>query len=104
MGLGNNLSGSIPSKFGFLTELDKLRLYGNDLNGFIPNELGALSNLRHLCLYNNSLDGFIPNELGALDKLRLLHSLNRNSLMGLDMYLVELGLGNLTNLKYLVIR
>jgi hypothetical protein len=67
-------------------------LYNNQLSGSIPSELGSLSQLTHLCvlnvyaervlmrclchynryLFNNQLSGSIPSELGSLSQLQVL--------------------------------
>ena len=60
----NNLSGSIPTELGLLTELSKLDLKHNTLTGSIPTELGLLTELSVMYLYKNNLNGTIPTELG----------------------------------------
>ena len=50
-----NLSGTIPSELGDLTNLTGLHLFVNQLSGPIPPELGDLSNLTYLYLYGNQL-------------------------------------------------
>ncbi|MYN63755.1 MAG: PEGA domain-containing protein, partial [Acidobacteria bacterium] len=42
---GNQLTGSIPSSLGSLTNLEYLHLGGNQLTGSIPSSLGSLTNL-----------------------------------------------------------
>ncbi|KAL6176534.1 hypothetical protein ACLB2K_053167 [Fragaria x ananassa] len=80
--LGNaNLSGSLVTQLGVLTNLQYLELYSNNITGPIPDELGSLQNLVSLDLYLNNLDGDIPATLGSLEKLRFLR-LNNNSLTG----------------------
>ncbi|KAL6179105.1 hypothetical protein ACLB2K_050621 [Fragaria x ananassa] len=80
--LGNaNLSGSLVTQLGGLTNLQYLELYSNNITGPIPDELGSLQNLVSLDLYLNNLDGDIPATLGSLEKLRFLR-LNNNSLTG----------------------
>ena len=77
---GNELSGTIPSSLGNLTNLTELSLWGNDLTGSIP-DLGRLSNLLELKLQENQLTGTIPATLGNLTALREL-SLWGNQLTG----------------------
>ncbi len=92
----NQLSGSIPSSLGNLTNLQYLYLYQNQLSGSIPSSLGNLTNLQYLYLYQNQLSGSIPSSLGNLTNLFDLHLAN-NQLSGS----ISSSLGNLTNLKYL---
>ena len=93
---GNQLSGSIPSELGNLTNLTTLRLWRNQLSGEIPSELGNLANLTQLILYRNQLSGEIPSELGNLANLTTLY-LWGNQLSGS----IPSELGNLTNLNFL---
>lgn len=78
---GNQLTGSIPTALGRLTNLYALYLDGNQLTGSIPAELGRLTNLVDLRLWNNQLTGAIPTELGNLTNLIVLF-LNSNQLTG----------------------
>ena len=68
----NELSGTIPSELGRLTNLRWLSLYGNQLSGEIPPELGNLATLESLELSNNQLSGKIPPQLSNLINLRVL--------------------------------
>ena len=56
----NQLTGTIPSELGDLTNLTWLDLGGNQLSGSIPTELGQLANLYHLYLAGNQLIGCVP--------------------------------------------
>ncbi|KAK9929605.1 hypothetical protein M0R45_026699 [Rubus argutus] len=80
--LGNaNLSGTLVTQLGVLSNLQYLELYSNNITGTIPEELGNLDNLVSLDLYLNNLTGGIPDKLGNLAKLRFLR-LNNNTLTG----------------------
>jgi len=92
----NQLTGSIPSELGKLSNLRYLYLYDNQLTGSIPSELGNLSNLTYLDLSDNQLTGSIPTELGNLSNLGWLE-LNNNELTGS----IPSELGNLSNLEQL---
>ncbi|XP_038887572.1 BRASSINOSTEROID INSENSITIVE 1-associated receptor kinase 1-like isoform X1 [Benincasa hispida] len=59
----NNISGTIPERFGNLKNLEGLDLYSNSLIGPIPDTLGKLTKLSTLRLNNNSLSGTIPMSL-----------------------------------------
>ncbi|OAD21982.1 receptor protein kinase-like protein, partial [Candidatus Thiomargarita nelsonii] len=62
----NQLSGSIPSELGNLSNLLLLILSNNQLSGSIPWEFGNLSQLEGLFLNNNQLSGSIPAELANM--------------------------------------
>ena len=92
----NEMTGTIPSELGNLSELTHLGLHYNNLTGTIPSELGNLSKLWWLLLEGNNLTGSIPSELGNLSKLVYLR-LEENSLTGA----IPSELGNLSKLVYL---
>ena len=91
----NNLTGSIPSGLGDLTNLRRLNLDSNELTGSIPSELGHLTNLVHLALGWNALTGPIPAELGNLTNLEYLVLAWNGRLTGP----IPAELGNLTDLE-----
>jgi Leucine-rich repeat (LRR) protein len=89
----NNLTGTIPSQIGNLTNLTELHLGGNQLTGTIPSQIGNLTSLMSLSLGFNQLTGTIPTEIGNLTSLTDL-SLGPNQLTGA----IPSQIGNLTNL------
>ena len=95
----NNLTGTIPSELGNLSNLKRLDFRLNNLTGTIPSELGKLDSLLDLYLSRNELTGTIPSELGDLGSLRTL-VLSRNELTGT----IPSELGNLSNLERLDFR
>ncbi len=117
----NNLSGTLPTELGNLTNLTQLDISGNqtitgtiptelfklsnlifidlsdnELSGNIPTDLNNLNLLQTLDLSDNQLDGSIPTELGNLSSLEILY-LDTNLLTGI----IPTELGNLTNLREL---
>jgi len=51
----NSLTGTIPTTFGNLYNLDFLQLADNSLTGTVPSELGQVNSLTELYLDHNSL-------------------------------------------------
>lgn len=97
---GNTLTGTLPTEFGLLTQLQELRVAQSDasaipkgtcvdassnpkgcITGTIPTQLGFLTNLKALWLFENHLQGVLPAELGNILTLREL-MLFTNSLSG----------------------
>ncbi|KAI8896052.1 hypothetical protein BC833DRAFT_120350 [Globomyces pollinis-pini] len=76
-----NLSGTIPSYLGDLSNLTYLYLFDNQLTGTIPDSLGKLYTLNGLFLSDNQLNGSIPSTLDDLPELHWLY-LNNNFLTG----------------------
>jgi Leucine-rich repeat (LRR) protein len=64
----NDLTGTIPSELGQLTQLETLFLHENALTGTIPSWLGQLSLLKQLQLHSNKLVGSMPSEICELRK------------------------------------
>ena len=92
----NQLTGSIPTQLGSLSNLSRLILDGNQLTEGIPTQLGNLSNLEILKLARNRLTGTIPASLGNLANLQWLW-LTNNQLTGST----PASLDNLANLEML---
>jgi len=93
---GNNLTGTLPSIIGKLSNLQVLSLAGNSLKGVISSQLTNLSNLEILDLSNNQFEGAILNTLGDLSKLIVLN-LSQNKLI----IIIPKELGNLSKLQRL---
>ncbi len=94
----NNLTGTIPSDIGNLTELWHLDLGVNNLTGEIPNSIGNLKKLKFLYLWGNKLTGSIPNSIGNLTKLLSL-GISFNKLSGS----IPSEIGNLTSLSSIIL-
>lgn len=103
----NQLTGSIPSQLGQMTQLEVLWLHANSgltgrlpteiglmsslvdfsavatsISGTLPSELGFLSSSLEVLMHDNSqLTGSIPTQVGLLSGLRMLY-LNHNQLTG----------------------
>ena len=106
---GNELTGTIPTDLGDLsnltalnlgnnnlTNLTTLSLWRNGLTGSIPGELGGMTSLQHLYLSDNELTGTIPAALAGMTSLQHLY-LNDNELTGS----IPASLGDLSNLTRL---
>ena len=92
----NNLTGPIPPQLSQLEQLVNLRLHINTLNGLLPADLGNLTNLKTLYLSGNDFTGSIPEKWGDLSDLQIL-LLNTNNLSGP----VPTAIGNLKDLTTL---
>jgi Leucine rich repeat/Secretion system C-terminal sorting domain len=79
--VANNLTGTLNTSIGNLSELDSLTLIGNYIGGSLPSSLGNLSKLVWLDLTYNSFTGTIPASLATLANLDQL-SLSSNNLSG----------------------
>ena len=90
------MTGSIPTQFGNLANLQRLELQYNQLSGSIPTQIGNLANLTTFYAYRNQLTGSIPAAIGNLGNLVALE-LTNNQLSGP----VPPELGNLANLQAL---
>lgn len=65
----NGLTGSLPTQIKN-TLLEQIILNDNRLSGSIPSAFGGLAQVNHLEIGGNSLSGWIPSELGQCQKLR----------------------------------
>jgi hypothetical protein len=77
----NDVTGTIPTEIGLLTNLASMSITNSSLVGSIPSQLGDLDGLRRLWLYSNALTGNIPPQLDILDELQVLE-LHHNQLDG----------------------
>jgi Leucine-rich repeat (LRR) protein len=65
----NDLSGTIGTEIGKLTNLQILKFQSNQIEGPIPSEIGQLVWLRELYMEFNFFANRIPSEIGNLVKL-----------------------------------
>ncbi|KAK2451594.1 protein NSP-INTERACTING KINASE [Trifolium repens] len=77
-----NLSGTLSSAIGNLTNLKQVLLQNSNISGKIPPQLGNLHKLQTLDLSNNRFSGFIPSSLSQLNSLLQYLRLNNNRLSG----------------------
>lgn len=91
----NNLSGTIPTELGVLSNLAVLGMEQGSTSGRIPSQLGNLENMIFIDLDFNELIGSIPPEIYQLTKLQTL-DLNVNSLTGR----LDNSIGALTDLEF----
>ncbi|CAL4948885.1 unnamed protein product [Urochloa decumbens] len=95
----NNLTGTIPTTFKNLRNLEELLLYGNNINGPVAVLLERLpteNSLQDLTLFENNLSRNLPNQLRHLRNLTS-PDLNKNELSGE----VPTGISILSKLKEL---
>ena len=93
-----NLTGSIPSEIGLLTNLEKLYLGNNQLEGTIPTEIKNLKSLEAFSVFDNNISGPFPNEFMNRNKLQRLF-LEKNKLTGGIHSSFGLQLQNLTDFR-----
>lgn len=77
----NNITGNIPSSFSRLTKLESFAIQYCHLSGSIPSFIGKLPNLYYLNLQSNQITGRIPASVGANPILRYVQ-LDNNQLNG----------------------
>lgn len=77
----NDISGSIPSAIGQITELASFSVTNSSLTGTIPTEFGLLQGLKRVWMYDNDLTGTIPQELSNLQDLQVFE-IHNNRLRG----------------------
>lgn len=77
----NNMTGTLPSSMGLLSQLERILLQKNQLFGAVPASIGNCSRLVHLRLSQNKFSGEIPPSICNLSRLAYL-SLRTNELSG----------------------
>lgn len=79
----DSYTGTIPTQYGLLTNLQRLLLQSNELTGPVPTELGNLAKLKVACNVEfNSLSFTLPTQLGRLTALTSTFSLEYNYFTG----------------------
>lgn len=69
----SQLTGTIPTEIGLLTDLQEVSInYAPQIEGTLPTEVGLLTNLSKLSFWHSNLTGAIPSELAHLTKLTVL--------------------------------
>lgn len=63
------ISGTLPTQFGLLTELNILSAACTSLSGSLPTELANAAQLTLLRLVYNSMSGTVPSQLGNVSSL-----------------------------------
>jgi len=95
----NNLTGTLPTQIGNLSEPRGIYFGKNDINGEIPASIGNLSTLVGLNLANNNFSGNVPPEFfTSLTNLTFL-GISSNPISGA----LPPEIANLTNMKYLYV-
>ncbi|XP_065034667.1 receptor-like protein EIX1 [Musa acuminata AAA Group] len=94
-----NIRGQLPEWLFQLRKLKSLQLEQNLISGPIPVSIGQLASLQELYLGVNQLNETIPESVWWLSQLVVL-DLGHNNLEGV---MSEAHLGNLTELKYLIL-
>lgn len=99
----NRLSGSIPSTFQHMGNLQDLWVAENSLTGTIPTWIERFIGLRSLDVSYNRMAGALPTELGSLQHVEML-ALDNNLFLGDFSPIFNLGsngYGGLQSLKFL---
>ena len=79
---GNSITGTIPTQFGNLTQLEILRLEGNKLVGEIPMEIYNAVKLVEVNLGQNNLGGSISTLIGNLVNIETLDIATNKEMTG----------------------
>ncbi|KAL5746705.1 hypothetical protein ACOSQ2_024002 [Xanthoceras sorbifolium] len=65
----NELTGDVPSEFGYLQQIHAVNLSHNSLSGSIPESISNLTNVESLDISHNKLSGRIPPQLTQLSNI-----------------------------------
>jgi hypothetical protein len=65
----NQLSGTLDTRIGLMTDLKGLHFFDNKFTGTLPTELGNLRYLSYSRGHGNQLSGSLPTELGRVRQL-----------------------------------
>jgi Leucine-rich repeat (LRR) protein len=75
------ITGTIPTTFDKVPNLNSLSLSELSLTGTLPTEIALLTDMTQMWYYGNALTGTIPTEFGLFTSVTLL-SLHDNQLTG----------------------
>jgi hypothetical protein len=64
-----DLTGTIPTEIGQLTDVSYLVIRDNKLTGTLPTEIALMTKLTYFNAFGNDLTGTVPSELGAMTQL-----------------------------------
>ena len=65
----NNLEGSLPNEFYWLTNLESIAMSYNAISGTLSTEISKLTNLKEFAVATNQMSGKLPTELGLMTNL-----------------------------------
>lgn len=94
----NNITGTLPTSLGNLTNLNNIDFSNNSITGNIPSTVGSLNSLQSINFSSNKLNGSIPATIGNLGNLVKL-DLTSNQFTGT----ILVSLINLSNLQVLLL-
>ena len=97
----DQLTGTLPSSWSALTQLQRLNLSFNNLNGTLPGSWSNLIKLQLLVLTGNLLTGALPESWGNLTQLQYLDLRNfRKGVSGVSGYLQYYPNGQLASTQF----
>jgi Leucine-rich repeat (LRR) protein len=95
----NEISGSLPSQIGLLTNLVSIDMNTNQLSGALPTALGSLINVKYFDLSNNVLSGSIPLAISGMQDVETVR-LDNNPIVGQ----IPSSMGQLMKMKNLYLK